>query len=109
MLNAALAQQAQREGMAKLMVTDEFVLALVTIYFAARKHEEVSSDDVWAWLETHSITTFLRPNAMGAAFKVAVQKGLIQATGRVIPSTRVSSHGRLVQIWKSLVFQGGAQ
>ena len=107
MLNAAQATAAQIVGISKLVATAEFCRASVSIACAAREHEEMTSDDAWTRLEAAGITTFLHPNAMGAAFKNAAQQGLIQATGRVIPSQRVSSHGRLVQVWTSLVYQGG--
>jgi hypothetical protein len=105
MLSVALAQQAQLEGIAKLVATAEFCKASTAIAIAAREFEEITSDDAWTLLEAAGITTFLHPNAMGAAFKNAAQQGLIVATGRCWPSTRVSGHGRMVQVWKSRVFK----
>lgn len=109
MLSASLSEAARDQGLAKLLATADFSRAYVAIATAATQRPEITSDEVWSILEAIAITSFVHPNAVGAAFRSAAYNGLISETGRIRKSSRVSARRRNVQVWKSLLFEGVRQ
>ena len=73
---------------------------------AAQALPSLTSDEVWGILEEWGITALDHPNALGAAMLAAGRRGIIEASGRVQKSARVSAHRRNVQVWKSNIFRG---
>jgi hypothetical protein len=106
MLSASHSVKARDVGMKNLFSAVELDTAILHIFLAARRKQELTSDDVWVGLEAAGIQSLERPNIMGAALRSAASQGLISATDRVRKSCRVSRHRSNVQVWKSLVFQG---
>jgi hypothetical protein len=108
MLSAQLSSIARDQGIQGVMATTDFTRAYAAVFIAATYHAEVTSAEVWGILESHGITSLIRPNAVGAAFRRAAWNGLITETGRFRKSNRVSAHRRNVQVWKSLLYVGVA-
>jgi hypothetical protein len=76
---------------------------------AARKKQEITSDDVLAEWEaipdrpdTHNLS------AIGPAMKRAAKDGVLSSTNRVICSGRAVKHGIRHTIWHSNIYQGAA-
>lgn len=107
MLSAPAASLARDIGMMRVLPTLECDQVLACIATAAARQEEITSDDAWRLLEGAGIISLAHPNAMGAAFRNAALSGVIHPTGRVRKSARVSGRRRNVQVWRSLVFEGG--
>lgn len=70
--------------------------AVVIIRALALTRPELTSADVW---ERMSVTPN-EPRAMGAAFRLAKEQGLIRSTGHYVP---FGSHGRPIRVWRSMV------
>lgn len=93
--------------------TTESEIQSYEIHAAIRKaatfHRVLTSDDVWAVLEAWEIKTLNHPNAMGAAFRRAANRGLIENTGTVWKSVRKGSRKRAIAVWKSAIYAGGLE
>ncbi len=107
MLNAQLSMMFRDEGIEKVIATAEFSRCYIAIATAAAQQPEITSDEVWTILEAVDVTSFLHPNAVGAAFRRAAGNGLITQTSRFRKSSRVSARRRNIQLWKSLIYVGG--
>jgi len=105
MLNARKSAEARNQAMLPLFAADEKEMVEGVIEGLARYQEEITSDDVWRELEHRGITKLDRHNVMGAAFRASK---FITPTGRIRKSARVSRQSGMVQIWRSLKFQGVA-
>lgn len=67
---------------------------------------EFTSDDVWArMVDAGGVPPTHDNRALGAVMRWAASDGLIAATDRVRPSSRVRLHGSPRRIWRSLVHQ----
>jgi hypothetical protein len=64
-----------------------------------------TTDDVWAELDSKSVSTHER-RAMGAVMTKAAKANLIEASGSYKPSTRPACNHRPIAVWNSLVFGG---
>lgn len=108
MLSSKLSAFYRDEGIERVVTTAEFSRCYIAIATAAAQQPEITSDEVWTILEAVDITSFLHPNAVGAAFRRAAGNGLITQTSRFRKSSRVSARRRNVQIWRSLLYTGVA-
>jgi hypothetical protein len=72
--------------------------AVAIITMLAERHQQLTSDDVWARMQTkpHESRT------MGNAFARAQAARVIARTADHRPSTRRENHGRPILIWQSL-------
>lgn len=77
--------------------------ALGMIRLVALSRREFTSDDVWTVLEQPPND----PRALGAAMKMAVNRGICMPTGVFRRSVRVACHRRPVAVWSSCVYVGG--
>lgn len=76
--------------------------AYIVVMNVARTHQEVTPDEIWAaGLEKPE-----EARALGGVMRRAREKGLIEKTGRVRPTTQPESHATDVTIWKSNIFEG---
>lgn len=66
---------------------------------------EITTDDVWEYLEAEQVELPHEVRAMGALMLQAGRQGLIVATDRYRNSGRVACHARPIRVWASLVFQ----
>lgn len=66
----------------------------------ARENGEVTSDDVAMEMSKMNTDYDLLQNAAGSVFR-----GDFEWTGKVIKSIRVSTHGRVIRVWR---LKGGA-
>ena len=63
----------------------------------ARQRGTITSDDLPDDLRA---AAQLRPGEIGLVFRWAARLGLVVSTGRWVPSTRPTAHGRPVQQWR---------
>lgn len=78
------------------------LLADAALFRLARCRATLTPDDLRAELERCG-THVWRPNAVGAVFARARDRGMIQDTGRTRPSGRAAARRRKVTIWRSAV------
>lgn len=70
--------------------------AMEAIHILRAVHETFTADDLY---QVVGAPEHGSPNAIGAVFCHARKKGYIKATGRFVPATRASSHGRILREW----------
>lgn len=99
------AKKAAEEGIRRVASTHEEWLEEVqgTILACAQKNRRFTSDLVWMELTTDPHNK----SAMGPALRRAVKAGVIENSGEFERSIRVSAHRKPIQVWRSLVFEGG--
>jgi hypothetical protein len=80
---------------------------LEAVHLAATVREELTTDDVWDFLDAAGIdTSGLEPRVLGAVMVRAKGEGWIRPTDRVQTSNRTVNHGRPVRVWLSRI-EGG--
>ena len=75
--------------------------AYAAVLACARRFRVFTADSVWAELKGAAPTTH-NPSALGPLFLIAARKGLIQKTGRLVPTVATQRHRDLTE-WRSLV------
>ncbi len=81
-------------------------LTLVTdlIKIIASRKAEITSDDVWFFLEgSNAVAPIVDGRLLGAAFNDAKRHGILSVVDRVQPSTRPVCHRRPIRIWESRI------
>jgi len=73
--------------------------ALKALNHVARMQLTFTSHDVWRRLEELSVEKPHEESAMGAVFRQASKAGLIEKTGRYVPSQMVQCHRDIAE-WK---------
>lgn len=97
MFDTAAATEARDAGAAQALAAESCQIELAqAITWAARHYEEITSDHALGYLQDLGIVSLQHLNAMGAAFLAAAAAGVIERTGRVVKSERVSAHRRNV-------------
>lgn len=75
---------------------------------AAERFPEFTNDAVWEILEDEWRTPHPpEGRALGARTIAAKKEGLIEATGRYVPSDRPNCHRNPIPVYRSLVYRGG--
>ncbi len=70
----------------------------------ASKKKEITSDDVWFFIEGNDdVTPVFDGRLLGAAFLKASFKGYVDTSDCVRPSTRAACHRRPIRIWESCI------
>jgi hypothetical protein len=103
MATAALVSDAMNR--AEDNASPEFKRILAdSIVAVATRRRELTTDDVWEEFEKRSGIVSGDRSAIGPVMMKAVRKGIIQQkTGFSKNSTRPSTHGRLLRVFKSMV------
>ena len=96
-----VAEQKRDEGMERAYrgAGSWPLLAFIALNEVAKKREFFTTDDVQRIFPDEPP----EPRAWGPVMKRAAQKGLIEKTGRVRKSAKVSCHRREKAVWRSLV------
>lgn len=76
--------------------------ALDVVFGLAERHDEFTTDEVWAVLEAQGVGQPHETRAMGAVMRRAARLGFVTKTDRVRNSLRVECHARPVAVWASL-------
>lgn len=107
--DARRAAQRAQEGIeraelgAMAHIGDDWPLrAYQAVKIAAERNELFIIDAVWEHVEEPA-----EPRAIGGIMRRAMAAGLIEDTGRVEKSARVTAHRNKRTVWKSLVYKGG--
>lgn len=70
---------------------------------AAGLKRELTTDDVWSWLDRWGIDPPHEPKSMGVVVQRGVREGLIRAADRAPrASEREECHARPLRVWESL-------
>jgi hypothetical protein len=64
----------------------------------------ITTDDIWAYLETFQSSLTPEPRVLGLVMKQAQKDGLIAPAPSYKRSRRKKNHGRMVREWVSLVY-----
>jgi hypothetical protein len=89
--------------MAKASRGQWLALVIDLIKMISSRKAEVTSDDVWFFLEGSDIAPIVDGRLLGAAFTLARRHDAISVTDRVQASTRVACHRRPIRIWESRI------
>ena len=91
------AERRKEEGMARAADARATALALAKQYAVtlAETHGEITSDDVALAMEQDGHRYEDLGNAAGSLFR-----GRFEWTGRTATSARVSTHGRIIRVWR---------
>lgn len=76
-------------------------VAYAALVAVARRKAVFTADCVWLALHDAKPVTH-EPSALGPLFRIAARKGLIQKTGRLVPTTQSQRHRDLTE-WRSLI------
>lgn len=74
-------------------------VAIMDICSARGPNQHMTTDAVWALLESRGVAEPSENRAMGAAMRKAQHDGLIQPTAEVRASVRQQNHGRRITVW----------
>ena len=75
------------------------------VRIVARRQEQLTSDDVWEWLNKLELKLEVyEPRAMGSVLRNAARDHIILPVNQWKVSQRAIAHQRPVRIWKSLIF-----
>ena len=77
-------------------------IATESVLTVARLNMTFTADDVWAWLETHSLPQPPNKAALGAVFKALAKDGQICVTGQWRNSARPETHTRPLRVWQQV-------
>ena len=62
-----------------------------------------TADDVWEWIERHGAKDLdINPAALGPVMRQAVTTGLIEKTGRLVPTRLARRHRELTE-WRRVI------
>jgi len=75
--------------------------ALMALDWLSRARTSITADDVWEYLNAHTLEAPHEPAALGAIFRAAAAKGWIAQTDQFQPSRRPSAHCRPLRVWRS--------
>ena len=96
-----LAQQGMATAIANAGKTWQEI-ATETVLTVARLNMTFTADDVWAWLETHSLPQPPNKAALGAVFKALSRENRIRVTGEWRNSARPETHTRPLRVWQQV-------
>jgi hypothetical protein len=97
--------QEQEEKKRRDQAQDEFKkAALAGVVWRAHHQEAFTTDDVWTYLEAFKSDVASEPRVLGYAMRHAKAEGLIIPTDEYKRSRRRKNHGRMVRVWRSLVY-----
>lgn len=74
--------------------------ALAAIHRVASRQPELTSDDIWQYIDPPR-----EPRALGAAMVEARRRNWIEPTPMTTRSGRRECHSRPIRIWQSLLYQ----
>ncbi len=107
-MNLPLGRVLKKRGMKKAYDAEaeyfKFTARNAITVLAAQK-SELTSNDLWRMMPEGVCPK--HPNSVGAIFRWAASAGIIESTGRIAPSEKITSHASLVLVWRSKIFQGG--
>ena len=77
-------------------------IATESVLTVARLNMTFTADDVWAWLESHSLPQPPNKAALGAVFKALAKDNQIRVTGEWRNSARPETHTRPLRVWQQV-------
>lgn len=90
---ASAAKDLLLEDLADQSSWDQFLVEQATFHFGLR-HDEWSANDI------RDVLPELGHGFLGAAINSLHRGGIIEHTGRVVPSTLDSTHGHRLSVWR---------
>lgn len=96
-----LAEQGMASAIANAGKTWQEI-ATESVLTVARLNMTFTADDVWAWIETHSLPQPPNKAALGAVFKALAKDGQICVTGQWRNSARPETHTRPLRVWQQV-------
>ena len=76
-------------------------IATDSVLTVARLNMTFTADDVWAWIESHSLPQPPNKAALGSVFKALSRDDRICATGEWRNSARPETHTRPLRVWRA--------
>lgn len=76
-------------------------IATDSVLTVARLNMTFTADDVWAWIESHSLPQPPNKAALGSVFKALSRDQFIRATGEWRNSARPETHTRPLRVWRA--------
>ncbi len=76
-------------------------IATDSVLTVARLNMTFTADDVWAWIESHSLPQPPNKAALGSVFKALSRDHRICATGEWRNSARPETHTRPLRVWRA--------
>lgn len=80
--------------------------ALDAVETLAHQMSDLTTDDVWHYLNLHDIAEVREPRALGVVMRQAQRLGMIEATDRTRRSDRPVCHANPKRVWRSLLSSG---
>ena len=77
-------------------------IATESVLTVARLNMTFTADDVWSWIETHSLPQPPNKAALGAVFKALSRENRIRVTGEWRNSARPETHTRPLRVWQQV-------
>ena len=77
-------------------------IATESVLTVARLNMTFTADDVWSWIETHSLPQPPNKAAVGAVFKALLRENRIRVTGEWRNSARPETHTRPLRVWQQV-------
>ena len=101
--NPPTPESLKREGIEKALANERAVVrqtAYTTVEILAAISYEFTADDIHGAWERSGVV-FHHPNVAGGVIRAALKAGVMERTGRYVPSRRLSRHGSMVAVYRA--------
>lgn len=104
-LPAPTGRQLKKQGMDQVDANADPLWkqhAMTCITQLCTERDTLTADDVWEALDAGNYQKPHEPKAMGAIFRTAAARRLIESTDQFVESRRPEAHARAIRVWRCL-------
>ena len=101
--NPPTPESLKREGIEKALANERAIVRQTAFELIEAMTDwdlDFTADDIAESWE-HAGVTFHHPNVAGGVIRAALKAGVMERTGRYVPSRRLSRHGSMVAVYRA--------